>query len=443
MIEPRDQTTGPDPSRAHVGASAVRETILHVDMDAFYASVETIKDASLRGRAVIVGGRGTRGVVTSASYEARKWEVRSGMPIVTARRLCPHAVFLPNDFAAYRRYSASLRQVFLSFTPLVEPIALDEAFLDVSGSIRLFGSPIAIAGQIKQRVGELGLPCTIGVASNKLTAKLASTRAKPAGLMVVEAGRTAEFLHPLPIRALWGVGDHTAEALSRLGLETVGDVARVSRRTLERALGDALGTHLHALANGVDDRPVVPAEPSKSVGTEETYQEDLDCAEDILREILRLCDRTATRLRGKGLCGRTITLKVRFSNFRTVTRSKTLEEHLDTAPEIYAVAKDLYSKLDPERPRIRLLGVSLSGLSPGPPKRQLHLVGELGPRWQEAARAVDGIRKRFGDTAVAPATLLDPPPAELAPGLRPQLPGSREAGTPRGPAGGSSPTALG
>ena len=390
-------------------------SILHVDMDAFYASVEVAKDPSLAGKPVVVGGQGTRGVVTSASYEAREFGVKSAMPIVTARRLCPHAVYLSNDFASYMEFSERIREVFLSFTPLVEPLSLDEAFLDVAGSVRLFGDPTTIGRLVKQAVAGLGLTCTVGVAPNKFLAKLASTRAKPDGLLTIEAGEVEAWLHPLPVNALWGVGEQTGDVLKRLGLKTVGDLARLSRRTLERALGDSLGAHLHSLANGRDDRRVTPHEPAKSVGSENTYAQDLDDTQDLLREILRLADRTATRLRTKGLCGRTVTLKVRFSNFKTITRSRTLEEAVDTGAEIYEVARDLYLRLDPERPRIRLLGVAVTGLAPGPPKRQLDLLAAAGdrsarPKWSEASRAVDDIRHRFGDKAVGPAALLDGPP---------------------------------
>ena len=396
-------------SGRRVGDMEVREPILHVDMDAFYASVEVHKDPSLRGKPVIVGGRGGRGVVTSASYEAREFGVHSAMPAITARRLCPHAVFLSNDFESYQIYSERIREVFLSFSPLVEPLSLDEAFIDVSGSVRLFGEPVAIGAQIKRAIAELGLGCTVGVAPNKFLAKIASTRAKPDGLLLVPADEVEPFLHPLPVGALWGVGETTAEVLRRLGLRTVGDVAHVSRRTLERAVGDSLGAHLHSLASGLDDRAVVPHESSKSVGSEETFESDLDANDDILREILRLSDRTAGRLRAKGMCGRTITLKVRWSNFKTITRARTLTEAVDTAAEIYAVARDLYTRLGPDRPRIRLLGVSLSGLGPGPPRRQLGLLAAAAPRWEEATRAIDDIRDRFGDGSVGPATLLDGP----------------------------------
>jgi len=383
--------------------------ILHVDMDAFYASVEATKDPSLRGKPVIVGGLGGRGVVTSASYEARAFGVASAMPIIRARRLCPHGIYLSNDFDAYLEYSRRIRDVFESVTPLVEPLSLDEAFLDVAGSVKLFGPPLEIARRIKRSIAALGLPCTVGVAPNKFLAKLASTIGKPDGLLVVPADDIESFLHPLPVTALWGVGETTGEELRRLGLKTVGDVARLGRKTLERALGEALGGHLYLLANGIDDRDVIPHEPARSIGSENTFGADLDDTGEILREILRLSDRTASRLRAKGMNGRTVTLKVRYSNFSTITRSRTPGAELDTPAEIYGIAKDLYLKLDPERPRIRLLGVTVSGLAPGPARRQLGLLDERAKGSPEISAAVDSIRHRWGDEAVAPATLLPPP----------------------------------
>ncbi|MBW3595289.1 MAG: DNA polymerase IV [Actinobacteria bacterium] len=393
-----------------------RPSILHVDMDAFYASVEVAKDPTLRGKPVIVGGQGGRGVVTSASYEAREFGVTSAMPMIRARRLCPHAVYLPNDFDSYLAYSRRIRAVFMSVTPLVEPLSLDEAFLDVSGSVKLFGDPPEIGRLVKERILALGLTCTVGIAPNKFLAKLASTIAKPNGFLVIEPEEVESFLHPLPITALWGVGQQTGEALRKLGLKTVGDVATLSRRTLERAVGDALGRHLHELANGRDDRVVVPDEPAKSVGSEETFARDIDDSEEVLRELLRLADRTAGRLRAKGLCGRTVTIKVRFSNFKTITRSRTLDHELDTSFEIYDVARALYRMLDPDRPRIRLLGVSVSGVVPGPPKRQLELLEAsdgkaAGDRRALAAEAMDDIRHRFGADAVTQASLLEEPRA--------------------------------
>jgi DNA polymerase-4 len=389
---------------------AVAEPILHVDMDAFYASVEVAKDPSLKGKPVIVGGLAGRGVVTSASYEARVFGVRSAMPTITAHRLCPDGIYLSNDFDAYVAFSKRISEVFNSYSPLVEPLSLDEAFIDVGGSVKLFGTPVDIARRIKQDVSAIGLPCTVGVAPNKFLAKLASTQGKPNGLLVIKADAVNEFLHPLPVEALWGVGAATAETLRRLGLKTVGDVATIPRRTLERAVGDATGGHLHLLANGVDDRPVIPDGPAKSVGSEETFSSDLDDNEIILREVLRLSDRTASRLREKGMCGRTVTLKVRWSNFKTITRSRTMEAEFDNAAEIYEAVKGLYLKLDPQRPRIRLLGVSVSSLAPGPPRRQLLLDDSGRSSWNEAALAVDDIRRRFGEEAVTPATLLDSSP---------------------------------
>jgi DNA polymerase-4 len=386
---------------------AVTEPILHVDMDAFYASVEVAKDPSLKGKPVIVGGLAGRGVVTSASYEARAFGVRSAMPTITAHRLCPDGIYLSNDFDAYVAFSKRISEVFNSYSPLVEPLSLDEAFIDVGGSVKLFGTPVDIARRIKQDVSAIGLPCTVGVAPNKFLAKLASTQGKPNGLLVIKADAVNEFLHPLPVEALWGVGAATAETLRRLGLKTVGDVATIPRRTLERAVGDATGGHLHLLANGIDDRPVVPDGPAKSVGSEETFSSDLDDNEIILREVLRLADRTASRLREKGMCGRTVTLKVRWSNFKTITRSRTMEAEFDNAAEIYEAVKGLYLKLDPQRPRIRLLGVAVSSLAPGPPRRQLLLDDSGRSAWNEAALAVDDIRRRFGEEAVTPATLLD------------------------------------
>jgi DNA polymerase IV len=261
---------------------------------------------------------------------------------------------------------------------------------------------------VKRRIGALGLPCTVGVAPNKFLAKLASALGKPDGLLVVPHDRVLAFLHPLPVDALWGVGEQTGEALRKLGLKTVGDVASLSRRTLERALGDALGAHLHHLSHGRDLRRVEPYEAARSVGSEETFSVDLDATEDILREILRLADRTASRLRAKGACGRTVTLKVRFSNFKTITRSRTTDAPMETGAEIYATARDLYLKLDPDRPRIRLLGVAVSGLVDGPAERQLDLLeSDARARWSDVTKAIDSIRTRFGDDAVGPATLLD------------------------------------
>ena len=382
------------------------EPILHVDMDAFYASVETRKDPSLAGKPVVVGGSGTRGVVMSASYEARRYGVHSAMPAARARRLCPEAVFVPPDFASYRAYATRLREVLLSFTPMVEPLSLDEAFLDVGGATSLFGEPAAIAERIRERVqGELELSCSVGVAPNKFLAKLASAAAKPDGTTVVPRDGVLDFLHPLPVRALWGVGERTHETLERLGVRTVGELAEVSRRVLERTLGEAAANHLADLATGTDLREVVPYEAPKSVSHEETFDHDLDADEDMLRELLRLSFRVAARLRGEGYRARTVTIKVRLASFTTLTRSRTLPDPTDVGHELHRIASDLFTGLPGARRRIRLLGVAATGLVPSGAE-QLALV--RAGRWEDAERALDRIERRFGSGAAVPAALLRP-----------------------------------
>jgi DNA polymerase-4 len=383
------------------------EPILHVDMDAFYASVEARDDATLAGRPLAVGGAGPRGVVMSASYEARAFGVRSAMPSVRARRLCPDLLFVPPDFDRYQDESEHLMAIFGSFTPLVEPLSLDEAFLDVTGAARLFGEPVRIAHRIRERVrAERSLSCSVGVAPNKFLAKLASARAKPDGVLVVPAGGVRAFLDPLPVTDLWGVGEQTATALHRLGVRTVADLLALPPGVLERALGPGPAEHLRALGRGVDDRRVVPHEPAKQVSAEETFERDLDDAADINRELLRLAERVAGRLRAGRIAGRTVTIKVRFANFRTLTRSRTLAEPADSAQRLADVAKDLYERMRLVRPRIRLLGVAASGLSTQAPSEQLRL-GERPDRWRHADRAMDTLRRRFGGDAVDRAALAD------------------------------------
>src|SRR3954468_13988997 len=321
-------------------------TILHVDMDAFYASVALLDRPDLRGTPVVVGGNGTRGGVLSATYEARAYGVRSAMPTSRARRLCPQATFLAPRFEDYTRVSAGVMELFRSVTPVVEPLSLDEAFLDVSGAVRRLGPPAVIAQTLRDRVAdEQGITCSVGVAPTKFVAKLASTSCKPDGLRVVPRDRVVDFLHPLPVGALWGVGEKTEEALARLGLKTIGDIANTPERTLQRALGQAAGAHLSALAWGRDERSVVPHEPDKSIGAEETFSRDVDDPDVILRELLRLSTRTASRLRAAGHAGRTISIKVRFADFTTITRSRTLRETTDVAQVIYATARGLYEAL--------------------------------------------------------------------------------------------------
>ncbi|MGH9165955.1 MAG: DNA polymerase IV [Acidimicrobiales bacterium] len=392
-----------------------RATILHVDMDAFYAAVEVLEDPTLAGRPVIVGGSGARGVVASCSYEARVFGIASAMPSARARRLCPHAVFVDGDHARYSAYSRRIHAVFTAFTPLVEGVALDEAFLDVAGARRLFGSPPAIAQAIRRQVtADTGLVCSVGVAASKLVAKLASQAAKPTatpagirpgrGVVVVPADQELAFLHPLPVRALWGVGAATADRLARLGVATVGELARVPPATLVSALGRSAGAHLHDLAWGRDVRPVEPHRPTKSVGHEETYVRDLYDRAELSRQAVRLADAVSARLRAAGLSGRTVNVKLRYGDFRTLTRSRTLPGPVDTGPELAAVARELLAGLD-SAPGVRLLGVAVSGLV-SVAGVQLQLGDEAGGGWGPALRAVDEVRRRYGEAAVGPAALL-------------------------------------
>jgi len=386
-------------------ATRPAEPILHVDLDAFYASVEVLKDPSLKGKPVIVGGTGSRGVVASASYEARTFGVRSAMPAVRARRLCPEAVFLPSDFEAYHAHSNRFREVLLSFTPLVEPISLDEAFLDVGGATRLFGQPAKIAGKIRAEVArEVGVTCSVGVAPVKYLAKLASEACKPDGMLVVPADGITDFLEPMPVRQMWGVGEKTGEVLSRMGIRTVGDLGRTPEPILERLLGEAAAHHLSTLAHGMDDRTVVPYEAPKSVSHEETFERDLDADEDILRELLDLSGRVAARLREDGFHTRTVTLKARLANFTTLTRSRTLPDATDVGAELYRTVAELYRGLPGERRRIRLLGVAATGLVPAGAEQLAMLRGE---RWGDVERALDRIDRRFGRGAARPASLID------------------------------------
>lgn len=381
------------------------EPILHVDLDAFYASVEALKDPSLSGRPVVVGSPDPRGVIMSASYEARARGLHSAMPSVRGRRLCQEAVFVPPDFEAYRAYSNRFREILLGVTPLVEPLSLDEAFLDVSGATLLFGAPPGIGARIREAVrGELGLVASVGVGCNKLVAKLASARAKPDGLMVVSAGQTGVFLRPLRVSALWGVGEKTAGTLERLGIRTVAELAAAPASVLARVLGEGQAATLIELAEGRDERPVVPYEQPKSLSHEQTYPRDLDDEGEILREVLSLSHRVGSRLRSEGYRARTVTLKLRLPNFTTLTRASTLPRATDVAVEIFRVARDLLLRLPQGRRRFRLLGVSASGLVPAGGE-QLALL--KGSRWAHAERAMDRVHQRFGPGTAGPATLLE------------------------------------
>jgi DNA polymerase-4 len=402
--------------------------ILHVDMDAFFASVEVLDDPSLQGLPVIVGGTGARGVVASCSYEARATGVRSAMPMVEARRRCPHAVVLPGRHGRYGEVSRMLNAVFEVFTPLIEPISLDEAFLDVSGSHKLFGTSEEIAQDIRKRVrADLQLSCSVGVARCKLLAKLASRAAKPVaspkgpqagpGVFIVLPDHELEFLHPKRVSDLWGVGPRTAERLARYGIASIGDLAKIEPAHLARLVGRAAGSQLHDLAWARDDRPVVPGRPVKSVSHEETFSIDVHDPERLRLEVVRMADSVSSRLRANQLHGRTVTLKLRYGDFTTITRSHSLPRPIASSAELVKIATALLAATD-LRPGVRLLGVGVSSL-----EEQATENAEQLALWDpdeattgrahvaSAARAdldaaVDAIRERYGVASVGPAALV-------------------------------------
>jgi DNA polymerase-4 len=377
-------------------------------MDAFYASVELRDRPELIGKPVIVGATSSRGVVLSATYEARAFGVSSAMPVTRARRLCPQAVFIAPRHDVYAAVSREIMEVFRSVTPEVEPLASDEAFLDVSGAIRRLGGPARIGELIRATIAEQqGITCSVGVASCKFVAKLASARCKPDGLLIVPADGILDFLHPLPVAALWGVGEQTGQILARLGLRTVRDIAHIPVGTLQRELGTSLGAHLAALAWGRDERPVVSSAPEKSIGAEETFPTDIDDQEVIRRELLRLSGRTARGLRAADAMARTVVIKLRLANFTTITRSRTLREPTDVARTIYETACSLYSVagLD-SRARLRLVGVRASGLVPASRAATQLAFGDRAAGWRDAERALDQITGRFGADSVRPAALV-------------------------------------
>ena len=386
-------------------------------MDAFYASVEQLRNPELRGKPVVVGAPGARGVVAAASYEARVFGIHSAMPSAQAQRLCPHAVFVAGDHDRYGEVSRRLMAIFTSFTPLVEAISLDEAFLDVTGARRLHGDGPTIGAKIRAAVLEQeGLPCSVGVAPSKFVAKLASEAAKPRvgrrgpepgiGVKVVPADQVLAFLHPLPVQALWGVGPKTLERLHRMGVDTIADLAGLDQLTALGALGAANGAHLRRLALGLDDREVVPERRAKSIGHEETFARDHHSLATLHVQLVRLGDAVAARLRSAGVAGRTISIKVRFHDFHTITRSVTLPSAVDTGPDVVRAASVLLERIDP-LPGVRLLGVHVSQLTEAA-ARQLSLEDVEAPSWDDATGAIDAIRARYGPGAIVPASLAAP-----------------------------------
>ncbi len=390
---------------------------MHVDMDAFFAAAEIQRRPELRGRPVVVGGAGPRGVVAAASYEARSFGVHSAMPSVRARQLCPHAVFLHGDHRYYTEISGRVMAVLRDVTPLVEPVSLDEAFLDVRGATRIFGPVEQIAATVRARILEQEeLTCSVGVASNKLLAKLATERAKPRssstgpvfgpGVYVVAAGDELVFLHPLPVTDLWGVGPATAKKLSSMGVETVGDLASLPAGRVTSALGNATGRHLHRLANGIDDSPVTVDRRPKSIGREETYPRDLNTRADLDVELIKLADAVASRLRAAGLRARTVSIKVRFGDFTTITRSVTLPHATDGTRTVATVASGLLDLIDPA-PGVRLFGISGTGLVDAS-ARQMSLTDLEPESSNRTDPVVDAIRGRFGAESIGPASLARP-----------------------------------
>jgi nucleotidyltransferase/DNA polymerase involved in DNA repair len=386
-------------------------TVLHVDMDAFYASVEERENPALRGRPVVVGsdprqGRG-RGVVAACNYEARRFGLHSAMPISRAWQRCPHAAYVRPHFVLYSAVSKKIFAIMERYTDLVEPISIDEAFLDVTASRKLFGDGPTIAETIKTEIrNEEALAASVGVAGSKFIAKLASDLEKPDGLVVVPPGEEREFLAPLDVRRLWGAGPKTVAQLHALGAHTIGGVARLGRTRLVAKFGDVHGARLFALSQGLDDRPVNPHRGRKSLSKESTFDEDVADREVIERTLLRLCVGVARGLRRKDLAGRTVTLKLRWESFETLTRQTTLLDPVDTTDVLWPLALELFRDADQRARRVRLIGIGVSGFDERG-ANQLSLFETQGPRVDERiASAVDRVTERFGNNAVMRAALL-------------------------------------
>jgi len=397
-----------DGTGRHVTAPGVDDstaTILHVDMDAFFASVELLDHPELVGKPVIVGHRSARSIVTAATYEARKFGVNSALPMSIALRRCPDAIVLEPHFERYTHFSSMVMDIFDEVTPVVERLGIDEAFLDVAGARTVYGSPLRVAELIRARVrAETGLICSVGAASTKFVAKLASGLSKPDGLLVVPADEAVALLHPLPIAKLWGVGGKTEETLRARGLHTIGDIARASRATLTKAVGEAGAERLHDLAWGIDPRPVHTRAEEKSVGHELTFETNITDPSVIRTELLRMSNMVAVRLRKAGLVGRTVVLKLRFGDFTTITRSRTIAEPTDLGRRIYEEVCEIYEALGKQDAPIRLVGVRAEQLQDAGSAPQG--LWDESEGWREAEDVMDAASARFGRGAVKPARLI-------------------------------------
>ncbi|MEU0489654.1 DNA polymerase IV [Nocardiopsis sp. NPDC006139] len=380
--------------------------VLHLDMDAFFASVERLRNPGLADTPIIVGGTGPRSVVSSADYRARARGVHSAMPMAQALRLCPGAAVFPPDGRAYREVSRAVMEILRAVTPLVQPLSLDEAFLDVSGARRRLGGPVRIAAMIRERVrAEQGLTCSVGVAATRFTAKLGSTHCKPDGLLLVPSASVRSFLDPLPVGALPGVGDKTERTLARMGVRTVGALARYDRDLLRMELGDKHGARLADLAHGVDDSPVEPESEDKSIGAEETFAVDVADPEEVHRELLRLSEKVARRLRASGQMGRTVSVKLRKGDFSTITRARTLPDATDVGREINAVARALYAESGLRGTPMRLVGVRMEGIVPASGVHRQLALDEQDTGWRDVERVMDRVAERFGPGALQSAVL--------------------------------------
>ncbi len=381
-------------------------SIIHFDLDAFFASVEELLDPSIAGLPILVGGSPEgRGVVSSASYPARAYGVHSAMPMAQALRLCPHAIVRNGHRRTYADYSKRVMAILAGYTPLLEPISIDEAFLDVTGCEQLHGPTEELAYKIQERVlTELGLPSSLGLASNKLVAKVASALAKPRGVIVVPLGQEAEFFAPLPIDRLWGVGEVTAERLRARGVETIGQLTALPPWQMEQLFGSA-AEEMHRRALGIDERPVGPSGPRKSISQEHTFAKDVGDLRVLRRALLKMSEDVATQLRKKGKCARTVVLKMRYPDFRTITRQVTLPQPTDLSRVIHAQAVELLEKEWTRGVRVRLIGVGVTGLVAA---RQLALFDREAERLEKLSRVVDEIRSKHGKKAIRRASLLEP-----------------------------------